>query len=85
VYGHPLSAAIPAIYQVATVAGLVVLARIRDFKLFRASQFVLFLTIPPLLQASLGGFVASSAVVLWAIFIPLAARALVGRRASLGG
>ena len=39
---------------------------------------------PLVLQASLGGFVASSAVILWAIFTPLAAVALVGRRASLG-
>jgi guanylate cyclase len=84
VYGHPLAAAIPATYQVTTIAGLVLLARTREFKPFRTTQFALFLTLPALLQASLGGFVASSAMVLWAIFTPLAAVALVGRRASLG-
>jgi class 3 adenylate cyclase len=83
VYGHPLSAAIPAIYQVATVAGLVVLARTRDFKIFRTTQFALFLSLPALLQASLGGFIASSAVDLWGLFTPLAAVALVSRRASV--
>jgi len=41
------------------------------------------LLLPALLQASLGGFVASSGVVLWAIFIPLAALALLGIRRSL--
>jgi adenylate cyclase len=82
-YGHPLSAAIPATYQVATVAGLVLLARTGRFAIFRTTQLALFLTLPPLLQASLGGFVASSAMILWSIFTPLAAVALVGRRVSL--
>jgi adenylate cyclase len=50
----------------------------------RRVQLALFLILPALLQASLGGFVASSAMILWSIFTPLAAVALVGRRASLG-
>jgi guanylate cyclase len=41
------------------------------------------LVLPALLQASLGGFVASSGMILWAIFIPLAALALLGIRRSL--
>ena len=39
--------------------------------------------LPALLQASLGGFVASSAMILWAIFTPLAALALQGLRRSI--
>ena len=81
--GHPLSAAIPATYQLLTVLGLVVLARTGRFAFFRTTQLTLFLLLPALLQASLGGFHASSAIVLWALFTPLAAVALVGRRASL--
>ena len=82
-YGHPMSAAMPAAYQVITVAGLLVLSRSRSFALFRTTQLVAFLILPALLQASLGGFVASSGMVLWAIFVPLAALALLGVRRSI--
>ena len=82
-YGHPISAAIPALYQVATVVGLLVLARTRRFDVFRTTQLSLFIALPALLQASLGGFVASSGMILWGIFTPLAALALLGRRRSL--
>lgn len=82
-FGYPRSAAIPAVYQLTTVVGLVVLARTRRFDVFRTTQLLVMLVLPALLQASLGGFVASSGMVLWAIFIPLAALALLGIRRSL--
>jgi adenylate cyclase len=82
-YGYPASAAIPAFYQLITVVGLVVLARTRQFGVFRTTQLLMFLVLPALLQASLGGFVASSAMILWAIFSPLAALALQGLRRSV--
>jgi guanylate cyclase len=82
-YGQPLSAAIPAAYQALTVVGLVVLSRTRNFGLFRTTQFVIFLVLPALLQASLGGFIASSGIILWAVLVPLAALALVGLRRSV--
>ena len=66
------------------MAGLVVLARTRRFGVFRTTQLVAFLLLPALLQASLGGFVASSAMILWGIFTPLAALALLGVRRSIG-
>ncbi|GAA1981276.1 hypothetical protein GCM10009817_22950 [Terrabacter lapilli] len=81
-YGHPVSAAIPAAYQVETAVGLVVLSRTRRFALFRGTQLAVFLVLPALLQASLGGFVASSGMVLWASFVPFAALALLGARRS---
>jgi adenylate cyclase len=81
--GYLVSAAIPAVYQVVTVAGLIVLARTKRFDLFRTMQLVLFLVLPGLLQASLGGFVASSGMILWSIMTPLAALALLGVRASV--
>lgn len=80
VYGYPRSAAIPALYQVVTVVGLVVLARTRRFDVFRTTQLLVMLILPALLQASLGGFVASSGILLWALFVPLAALALYGVR-----
>lgn len=65
--GLPVSAAIPFIYQVASVASLVAFARTNDYHLFRFSQIVLMLLLPFVLQWSLGGYVASSAVSLWAL------------------
>ena len=83
-FGHPLSAAIPAAYQAITVVGLLVLSRTGRFAVFRTTQLVAFLVLPCLLQASLGGFIASSGMVLWSIFVPLAALALLGVRRSVG-
>jgi len=82
-YGDPVSAAIPAFYQLVTIAGLAVLARTRRFAIFRTTQLLAFLILPALLQVSLGGFVASSAMILWAVFTPLAALALLGIRRSV--
>jgi adenylate cyclase len=83
VFGYPLSAAIPAVYQVGTVVGLAVLSRTRRFDVFRTTQLAMMMVLPGLLQASLGGFRASSGMILWAIFVPLAALALVGIRGSI--
>ena len=83
-FGYPTSAAIPALYAVLTVVGLRVLSRTRRFDVFRTTQLVAVLVLPGLLQASLGGFVASSGMILWAIFTPLVALALLGVRRSVG-
>jgi hypothetical protein len=82
-YGYRTSAAIPALYQLTTVVGLVALVRTRRFGVFRSTQLLAFLMLPALLQVSLGGFVASSAMILWAIVTPLAALALQGLRRSI--
>jgi class 3 adenylate cyclase len=65
--GLPRSAAIPFVYQVATVASIVVFARTKSYRFFRTSQAAMMTIFPFLLQWSLGGFVASSAVSLWAL------------------
>jgi len=71
--GLPVSAAIPFAYQVASVVSLVAFARTKDYRLFRFSQIVLMTVLPFLLQWSLGGYVASSAVSLWALVAALGA------------
>ena len=82
-YGYYTAAAIPFVYQVGTVVGLLVLARTKRFAIFRATQLTMWLLLPPLLQITLGGFVASSGMVLWSVMVPLAAVALLGvRRAT---
>ena len=71
--GLYVSAAIPFGYQVISVASIVVLGRNGRFAFFRASQLILMLVLPVLLQWSLGGFLASSGVMLWRWSPPLGA------------
>ncbi|MBI2762364.1 MAG: adenylate/guanylate cyclase domain-containing protein [Chloroflexi bacterium] len=63
----PVSAAIPFSYQVASVISLLLFARTKNYRFLRLSQMVLMTILPFLLQWSLGGYVASSAVSLWAL------------------
>ena len=65
--GLPASAAIPFSYQVVSVVTLAVFARTKDYGFFRFSQVILIILLPFLLQWSLGGYAASSAVSLWAL------------------
>ena len=71
-------ALIPLAYQVITVAAIGLLARTKRYDLFRAAQLGLWLVLPFLLQWSLGGFVDSSAVCLWALVAPLGAMVFYG-------
>jgi adenylate cyclase len=78
-----LAAAIPLSYEVLTVASLTYFARTRKFRTFYLTAFTLMLILPMLLQWSLGGFVASSGVVLWSFVTPVAALLIVGPRRSV--
>jgi len=83
-FGLWLSAAIPFGYQVLSLLGLALYARSHRFLRFRAFQLAMILLLPFLLQWSLGGFVASSGVALWALIAPLGALMLVGVRGAAG-
>jgi len=83
-FDEPLAASIPLAYAVASFASLAVFARVRRYGLFRASQLMLSLLLPFLLMLALGGFVASSAVVLWSLTSPLGALVFAGRRTATG-
>jgi class 3 adenylate cyclase len=61
------AAAIPFAYQIVSLASLVVFARTKSYRFFRFTQAALMTLLPFLLQWSLGGFVASSVVSLWAL------------------
>ncbi len=61
------AAAIPFVYQVVSVTSLVVFARTKSYRLFRFSQAAMMTIFPFFLQWTLGGYVASSAVSLWAL------------------
>ena len=67
ILGLPLPAAIPFAYQLVSIVTLIVFARTKDYRFFRFSQLVLIILLPFLLQWSLGGYRASSAVSLWAL------------------
>jgi class 3 adenylate cyclase len=81
--GLPVSAAIPFTYQVVTLATLAMFARSKDIGSFRVTQLLLMLILPFLLQWSLGGYVASSAVSLWALVAAFGALFFLGDRAGI--
>jgi guanylate cyclase len=78
------SALIPLAYQVASIGGLAYFARTKRYDVYRASQVLLILVLPFLLQWSLGGFVESGAVALWAFVAPLGALVFSGSRQAVG-
>jgi len=78
-----LSALIPFGYQVASMLGLAFFARTKRYDIYRASQVGLILVLPFLLQWSLGGFVPSSAVAIWAFVAPLGALVFYGPRPAI--
>jgi len=82
--GLLLSAAIPFIYQGTTIVNLLVFAKRKKYRFFRACQLSLTLLLPVLLQLSLGGFVSSSGVILWSFTAPLGALLFGGRRQAVG-
>jgi guanylate cyclase len=77
VLGLGMAATIPLVYAGLTALGLVMVARTKEIGLFRRSQLTMWLFLPFLLQWSVGGFVNSSGVAMWAIGAPLVA-SLIG-------
>ncbi|WP_353815414.1 adenylate/guanylate cyclase domain-containing protein [Agromyces sp. SYSU T00266] len=71
--GRPAAASIPTFYVLMTVVGLLVLRRRHDDRFLRASQLAMFLLLPPLVHVVLGGFVQSSAVILFSLAAPVGA------------
>jgi class 3 adenylate cyclase len=67
ILGLRQAAAIPFAYQLASVASIAVFSRTKDYRFFRVSQAAMMSVLPFVLQWSLGGYVASSAVSLWAL------------------
>jgi signal transduction histidine kinase len=72
-YDERLAALFPICYPVITIADTVVLFRFRRFGLYQRTQQALILVLPFALQLALGGFVGSSAVILWSFLAVLMA------------
>jgi class 3 adenylate cyclase len=81
--GIPEAAAIPFAYQVASIASLVVFARTKSYRFLRASQATMMTILPFLLQWTLGGYLASSAVSLWGLVAAIATLFFFSARASI--
>jgi hypothetical protein len=77
------AAAIPFAYQMVSITSLVVFSRTKSYGFFRVTQAVLMTLLPFLLQWSLGGYVASSAVSLWAIVAAFGTLFFFGVNASI--
>jgi guanylate cyclase len=74
------AALIPGSYAVLSFVNLGVFASTKRYRVFRATQLVLILALPFLLQLVLGGFVGASAVILWALTAPFGALVMQGRK-----
>jgi class 3 adenylate cyclase len=81
--GLIVPALIPAAYLIVSVASLSGFARTKRYRAFRFIQLALMLTLPFLLQWSLGGFAASSGVMVWALAAPLLALMFSGTREAV--
>ncbi|MDX1437022.1 MAG: adenylate/guanylate cyclase domain-containing protein [Anaerolineales bacterium] len=72
-FGELIAGAIPIAYSTLSLVSLAVFLRTRRYEPYRISQLVLILLLPFFLMIALGGFVNSSAVILWSILCPLGA------------
>ncbi len=72
-FGQTLAGSIPLFYVAVSFLSVIVFHFTRRYELFRFSQLLLILFLPFLLMIVLGGFVRSSAVVLWSLLAPLGA------------
>jgi class 3 adenylate cyclase len=83
VSGLWLPALIPLGYVLVSLISLAIFARTKRYRTFRSVQLALLLALPFALQWSLGGFVASSGVALWALTAPLGALMFAGTREAV--
>jgi guanylate cyclase len=83
VFDERLSAAIPFMYVLVTLLGLVIFALTHRFALLRWIELALILVLPFALQLTLGGFVPSSGVVLWSLLAPIGALVFGAPRPAL--
>jgi len=81
--GANLAALGPLFYQVLTLGSVALFMNNRNFATFRFRQEVMILLAPIYLHIALGGFAASSGVVVWSFLAPLIAVLFHGAKQSL--
>jgi len=72
-FHEPLAGAIPLSYGIISLISTIHFGRTHQYQFFRFSQLTLILLLPFFLMVALGGFINSSAVVLWSLICPLGA------------
>ena len=72
-FGQPLAGSIPLSYAIVSFLSVIIFHLTRRYDFFLFSQLLLTLLLPFLLMVALGGFVKSSAVILWSLISPLGA------------
>jgi guanylate cyclase len=65
IFGEGLAASIPLSYAVISSLSIFVFSRTKRYQFYRFSQLFLIVLLPFLLMMALGGFVNSSAVIIW--------------------
>ena len=82
--GEPLAGSIPLAYSGLTLISTFIFAATRRSEPYCFRQLLLTLLLPFLLMLALGGFINSSAVILWSLLCPLGALLLARPRAAAG-
>ncbi len=72
-FNEPVAGVIPIGYSLLSLVSLGVFLLTRNYARYRGTQLALILLLPFLLMVALGGFVNSSAVVLWSVLCPFGA------------
>ena len=81
--GIKFSATVPLSYLAISAGSLFLYLWKRNFELFRFVQVSLFLFVPFIMQWSIGSYVSSSGVMLWALLAPVCVMIFQGPRESL--
>ena len=81
--GHNLSGSIPMSYAFVSVLTLLHYFKTKNTWFLEKSQLILVLLLPFFLMWSLGGFFHGSAVMIWALFVPVVAAIFMDRRKAL--
>jgi guanylate cyclase len=72
-FDEPVAGSIPIGYSVLSLASLGLFLLTRHYALYRNIQLITILLLPFLLMVALGGYVNSSAVILWSVLCPFGA------------
>lgn len=81
--GIKFSATVPLTFIALSAISLAVFVRNGDFQMFRFFQLALFLFVPFVMQWSIGSYVSSSGVMLWALLAPVGAIFFHGAKESI--
>lgn len=82
-FGQRYSTLIPMVFLLSSLGTIVFFLKTRKLPVFCLMQLSLFLFTPFVLQWSMGNFVNSSGVSLWALLAPVGAIVIVGTRESV--